>query len=80
VYEVGHPLHLSFGIAPSSKDISLELKLDDTVVYKLSALGIEDVRYHRKKHRESLKLIISPKESVSFRIRPQISIWRNDQR
>lgn len=51
VYEVGDSLRLFFGVTPSSKDVSLELRVGDDILYELSALGIEDVHYHKEKRR-----------------------------
>lgn len=75
VYEVadGH-VQISFGIAPSVKDVRVILKSNGVLLYELNAVGIEDVKYHDDKGRESLEIIVSSRDSVWLRIKPQISI------
>src|SRR5436190_9967813 len=66
--------HISFAVAPSVKDVRILLKLEDTLAYELNAVGVEDIRYHNDKGRESVEIIVSAVDSIWLRIRPNISI------
>ena len=44
------------------------------MVYELNAVGVEDVRYHNDKGRESVEIVISIRDSMWLRIKPNISI------
>jgi hypothetical protein len=75
VYEaVDARAHLSFCIVPSVRDVRILLKVDGVLVYELSAAGVDDVRCHNDEGRESLEVVISARDSVWIRIKPQISI------
>lgn len=75
VYEVGDArCTVSFGITPSAKDVTVLLKLDGALVYELHAVGVEDVRCHNDKGRESLEIVISARSSIWLRVKPTISI------
>jgi hypothetical protein len=75
----GH-VQISFAIAPSVKDVRIILKSDGVTLYELNAMGIEDVNYHHDKGRESLEIILSERNSVWLRIKPQISITQTVDR
>ena len=78
VYEVADGrVQISFAIAPSVKDVRVVLKSDGVLLYELNAVGIEDVKYHDDKGRESLEIMVFARESVWLRIKPQISIAHN---
>ncbi len=67
-------VHVSFAIAPSYKDVRLLLKTGEVLVYELNAMGVEDVRYHNDKGRESIEVIVSERDSIWLRTKPQVSI------
>jgi hypothetical protein len=74
-YEAGDArCHVSFAIAPFVKDVRVVMKLDSVPVYELNAMGVEDVRCHNDKGRESLEIIISSRDSIWLRVKPTISI------
>jgi hypothetical protein len=78
VYEVvdGH-VQISFAIAPSVNDVRIILKSNGAQLYELNAVGIEDLKFHNDKGRESLEIILSARDSVWLRVKPQISISQN---
>ena len=65
---------LTFALAPADRDVRVLLRVRDTVVYELNAMGVEDVKLHNDKGRESLQLIVSDRQSVWIRITPAICI------
>lgn len=74
-YEVAvGSIHLSFAIAPSVKDVRVVLKSGGKLLYELNAVGVEDIKYHNDKGRESLEIKVSSRDSVWLRIKPEISI------
>jgi hypothetical protein len=75
VYEIkDEHVHLSFAIAPLYGDVRVILKVGGVVPYELNAMGLEDVRHFNDKGQESLRLIVSARESIWLRIKPTISI------
>ncbi|MCX6608990.1 MAG: hypothetical protein NTV52_36100 [Acidobacteria bacterium] len=66
-----------FAIAPAYKDVRLLLTVGGTQVFEFSAMGVDDVRYHREKGHESLEVIISPRNSIWLSIKPRISIHQS---
>ena len=68
---------ISFGLTPCSKDVSIQLKASDAMVYELHAAYVNDVCYHKEKGRESLEIVISSEDSIWLRLKPHISIWQN---
>lgn len=69
----GH-VQISFAIAPFVKDVRIILTSDGVPLYELNAVGIEDVKYHNDKGRESLEIMLTARDSVWLRVKPHISI------
>jgi len=46
------------------KDVRIILKSDGVPLYELNAMGIEDVKHHNDKGRESLEVILSSLDTV----------------
>ncbi len=67
-------MQISFAFAPSVKDVRIILKSDGVPIYELNAVGIDDMKYHNDKGRESLEIILSARDSVWLRVKPHISI------
>ena len=61
-----------FGIYPAYKDLSFSIRHEGTEFYKLVALAVEDVRYHRDADTETLEIAISDRESIWLRLRPTL--------
>ena len=76
VYEASDAhVRISFAVAPAAKDIRVILRTSgDAVVYELNAVGVDDVKYHNDKGRESLEVIVSARESIWVRTKPAISV------
>lgn len=75
VYEVSrNNFHLIFALVPASRDIRIKLKVGELLVYELNAMGIQDVKVHREKGRESLEIILAARDSLWIRLRPEVSI------
>jgi hypothetical protein len=67
-------VRVSFAIAPAAKDVRILLTIVGACVYEFHALGVEDVRYHQEKARESLEVVVAQWHSVWLSLKPQISI------
>ena len=63
---------ITFGIYPAYKDLSFSIRHDGAEFYKLVALAVEDVRYHRDADTETLEIAISDRESLWLRLRPTL--------
>src|SRR5690606_27380947 len=61
---------VSFGIAPAHGDLSLAVRHAGAELYQLTALSVDDVRYHRDGTRETLEIVISPGQRLFLRLRP----------
>ena len=68
---------VSLAIAPAVKDVRILLTIGGANVFEFSAMGVEDVRCHYDKRRESLEVIISPRNSIWLSIKPRISIHQS---
>ena len=68
---------VSFAIAPAVKDVRILLTIAGANVFEFSAMRVEDVRCHYDKRRESLEVIISPRNSIWLSIKPRISIHQS---
>ena len=65
---------LSFAIAPAYRDVRIVLTSGSETTYELTAVGVEDVRYHKDGARETLEIVVTPRERLWLRIWPSISI------
>ena len=65
---------ISFAVAPAYKDVHFILSLNDRVLYELNAVGVDDVRYAKDGSGEILEVIVSSRESLTIRLRPDVSI------
>lgn len=65
---------MSFAIAPAYRDVRIFLRVNDSLLYDLSAMGVQDVKLHNDKGLERLEVIISPRQSIRLRIAPEISV------
>ncbi len=63
-----------FSIAPAYPDFTLEVRDDGVIVFALTALGIQDVRYQKQAETESLEIVISDKHRVLLRLQPTLFI------
>jgi hypothetical protein len=74
-YEVSrNGVHLIVAVTPVSRDVTIKLKVGEQLVYELNATGIQDVKHHLEKGRESLELILAARDSLRIRLKPEISI------
>jgi hypothetical protein len=65
---------ISCAIAPAYKDVRLILSLRGSTLYELNAVGVNDVRYEKDGSGELLEVIVSSRESLTLRLRPEVSI------
>jgi len=65
---------VSFALAPADRDVRVLLRVRGVLVYELDAMGVDDVKYHNDKGRESLQVIISQRQSIWLRVKPEISL------
>jgi len=74
-YEVASgDVQLSFALAPADRDVRMILRVGGIPLYELNAVGVEDVKIHNDKGRQSLEVVVSQRQSVWLRITPAISI------
>lgn len=78
VYEVSrNNVHLTFALVPVSRDVKIKFKVGELLVYELNATGIQDIKHHREKGRESLEVILAARDSLWIRLKPEVSIHHN---
>jgi hypothetical protein len=65
---------LSFAVAPAYKDVRIILKTGEHIVYELNAVGVDDVKYHNDGGRETLEIIVSPRDRLWLRVAPRIQV------
>jgi len=65
---------LVFVIAPSYKDVRLIMKHSGLNLYELNALGVEDVKYHNDRGRETLEVVVNDQDRLWIRLKPELSI------
>jgi hypothetical protein len=65
---------ISCAVAPAYKDVRFILSLNGRMLYELNAVGVSDVRYEKDGEGELLEIIISSRESLTLRLRPEVSI------
>jgi hypothetical protein len=65
---------VSFAIAPAYRDVRIRLQVSGIVLYELNGMGIQDLVLHNDKGREWLEIVISPRQAVRLRIKPEISV------
>jgi hypothetical protein len=74
-YEVTRDnVRLIFAVVPVSRDVRVVLKIGEHVVYHLNAMGVEDIKHHSEKGRESLEVVLAPRDSLWIRLKPEISL------
>jgi hypothetical protein len=75
LYEVAQgDLRLSCAVAPAYKDVRIILKRGGSTLYELNAMDVRDVKYHNDKGKESLAFVLSERETLWLRLKPEISI------
>ena len=67
-------LFLSCAIAPAYRDVQLILKRGDEKLYELNAMGVDDVKYENQHGIEILEIVLSPRERIRLKVKPQIHI------
>lgn len=73
LYEVVRDdLSLSFSVAPAYKDIRIIFKKGEVVLYELNAVGVEDLKYHNDKGRETLEIVIHEEDILWLCLKPTI--------
>ncbi|MDF2626855.1 MAG: hypothetical protein K0R39_686 [Symbiobacteriaceae bacterium] len=65
---------LSFSIAPAYKDIRLLLMLRGQKIFEVNAVGVDDVRYHKRNGCESLEVVLTDQVALWLRLSPRIQI------
>jgi hypothetical protein len=74
-YEIAHGQYsISFSIAPACKDLSITVSHGDAELYRLKAVAVKDVRYHKDAELETLEIVISDSDRIWFRIRPSLLV------
>jgi hypothetical protein len=75
LYEIQQgEMSLSFAVAPAYKDVRITWKSGPVGLYEMNAVGVEDVKYHNDGGRESLEVVITPRDRLWLRIVPSIYI------
>lgn len=67
-------LSLSFALAPAYKDVRIIITLGTATVYELSAMGVDDVKYHKDGLLETLEIVVTPSDRLVLSIWPSIKI------
>jgi len=67
-------LSLSFAVAPAYKDVRIIVSSGSETMYELNAVGVEDVKYHKDGVRETLEVVVTPRDRVWLRLWPHINI------
>jgi len=68
---------VSFSIAPAYKDLSLSVAHNDTQFYSFKGLSVKDVRYHKDANFETLEIIVSDRDIIRLRLRPNLVITQD---
>jgi hypothetical protein len=68
---------ISFGIAPAYKDLSLSVAHNGTALYAFVGLSVKDVRYHKDSDIETLEIVVSDRDTMWFRLRPNLFITQD---
>ncbi len=75
VYEVQQSeMSLSVAVAPACKDVRIILKSGSVSLYELNAVKVSDMKYHNDNGRETLEVIITPRDRLWLRVHPSIYI------
>jgi hypothetical protein len=75
VYEIVRgDLHLSYGITPCCKSVSIVLKRGVETLYELNLTTVDDVRYHNEKGRELLEIVLADGARMLLTVDPNITI------
>lgn len=67
-------LVLAFSLFPAYKDVRITLNRNGATVYELSAMCVDDIRYHNEKQRETLEIVLNPRDVLWLAVSPAISI------
>ena len=65
---------VSFKIEPAYKDVRLLVKMNDAILFDLTAKLVADVRYHDDANRETLEIVVSDKNRLWLALRPEVRI------
>ena len=65
---------VSFIISPSYRDLSLSVTHDATQIYNFRGRSIKDVRYHKDADLETLEIVVSDRDTIWLRLRPNFAI------
>ncbi len=65
---------ISFTICPSYRDLWLSVTDNDKQVYSFAGRSIEDVRYHKDADGETLEIVVSDRDTIWLRLRPNLAI------
>lgn len=68
---------VSFSIAPAYKDLSLSVSHNGAAIYAFKALSVKDVRYHKDADLETLEIVVSDRDTIWFRLRPNLLITQD---
>ena len=67
-------LTLSFSIAPSYRDVRIILRRGEEHLYELNASDVSDVVYRRESDLEQIEVILTDRDRICLRIKPQICL------
>lgn len=68
---------VSFTISPSYRDLSLSVIGAGTLIYSFKGRSIKDVRYHKDADVETLEIVVSDRDTIWFRLRPNLAITQD---
>ncbi len=68
---------ISFIISPSYRDLSLSVTSEGAQIYSFQGRSIKDVRYHKDADVETLELVVSSRDTIWLRLRPNLVITQD---
>ena len=75
LYEtVRRDVAVSFAVSPAVRDVRLILRRAEATIYELNALQVDDVLYHRDRPGDALELVLSARDRLWLRLKPQVTI------
>jgi len=75
LYETTRDDHrITFAVAPAYKEVHCILTVGESIIYELTALGVQDIRYSKDSIGELLEVIVSARETIALRLRPTVRI------
>lgn len=69
--------YVSFRISVAYKDVSISITHNGNEIYSFKALSVDDVRYNKDGHLETLEIVVSERDTILFRLRPTVLITQN---